>query len=493
MPITLRAPGAAVLLSLGLPAGSATPPPAALELTPCEIEHPLLHTVVAAECGVLTVAENPHVAGGRQIGLAVARVPAVSRRKEPDPLFVLAGGPGQAASEFYATVAPALARIRRERDIVLVDQRGTGRSNRLGCAEGEELLYRAGQAEIAAATRGCLGDLGARAEVSWYTTSVAVQDLERVRAALGYEHINLYGTSYGTRVAQHYLRRFPERVRAVILDGVVPAPLALGPEVALDAERSLLDILARCAAQPPCRSRFGDPAQAYRSVRAVLARRAVPVSVSDPSTGEPRRFDFTAEHLATVLRLASYSAEYAALLPLLLGEAASRADYAPLAAQFLLVERAYAGAVATGMHDSVVCTEDVPFYRVSARERTRLADTFLGTAQLDGLETVCRIWPHGAIDPDFHAPLTSEVPALLLSGGDDPVTPPAFAALAARGFAHGLSVVLEGFGHGALTVPCLDRVMAQFLARASVAGLDVACTRAARPMPFFTSVNGPAP
>src|SRR5437763_1050302 len=345
----------------------------------------------------------------------------------------------------------------------------------------------------AAATRGCLGDLGARAEVSWYTTSVAVQDLERVRAALGYERINLYGTSYGTRVAQHYLRRFPERVRAVILDGVVPAPLALGPEVALDAERSLLDILARCAAQPPCRSRFGDPAQAYRSVRAALARRAVPVSVSDPSTGEPRRFDFTAEHLATVLRLASYSAEYAALLPLLLGEAASRADYAPLAAQFLLIERAYAGAVATGMHDSVVCTEDVPFYRVSARERTRLADTFLGTAQLDGLETVCRIWPHGAIDPDFHAPLTSGVPALLLSGGDDPVTPPAFAALAARGFAHGLSVVLEGFGHGALTAPCLDRVMAQFLARASVAGLDVACTRAARPMPFFTSVNGPAP
>jgi len=251
MPVTPRAPGAAVLVALGLPAGSATPPPAALELTPCEIEHPLLHTVVAAECGVLTVAENPHVAGGRQIGLAVARVPAVSRRKEPDPLFVLAGGPGQAASEFYATVAPALARIRRERDIVLVDQRGTGRSNRLGCAEGEELLYRAGQAEIAAATRGCLGDLGARAEVSWYTTSVAVQDLERVRAALGYERINLYGTSYGTRVAQHYLRRFPERVRAVILDGVVPAPLALGPEVALDAERSLLDILARCAAQPP--------------------------------------------------------------------------------------------------------------------------------------------------------------------------------------------------------------------------------------------------
>src|SRR5205823_13947205 len=114
------------------------------------------------------------------------------------------------------------------------------------------------------------------------------------RPPLAYVRSNLHGTAYAARHAQHYLRRFPERVRAVMLDGVVPAPLALGPEVALDAERSLLDILARCAAQPPCRSRFGDPAQAYRRVRAALARRAVPVSVSDPSTGESRRFDFTA-------------------------------------------------------------------------------------------------------------------------------------------------------------------------------------------------------
>src|ERR1700756_4531340 len=136
MPVPLRPPRAAVLLALGLPAGSATPTPPALALSACEIEHPLLHTVVAAECGVLTVAENPQRPGGRQIGLAVARVPAVSRRKRPDPLFVLAGGPGQAASEFYATVAGAFARIQRERDIVLVDQRGTGGSNRLRRVQG---------------------------------------------------------------------------------------------------------------------------------------------------------------------------------------------------------------------------------------------------------------------------------------------------------------------------------------------------------------------
>jgi len=186
-------------------------------------------------------------------------------------------------------------------------------------------------------------------------------------------------------------------------------------------------------------------------VRAVLRNHAVPVTVADPSTGDPTGFSFTAGHLATVLRLGSYTAEYAALLPLMLDDAAARQDYAPLAAQFLLIERGYAEAVATGMHNSVVCAEDVPFYDLRAIDRERLADTFLGTRQLDGLDTLCRIWPHGPIDADFHAPLESDVPALLLSGSDDPVTPPAFADLAARGFSHGLSIVLGGFGHGQLT------------------------------------------
>ncbi|HEX4649137.1 MAG TPA: alpha/beta fold hydrolase [Steroidobacteraceae bacterium] len=495
MRITLELRAAAALaFALGLDAVAASPPPQqGLALSACEIEHPLLHTVVAAECGALSVAENPRDPAGRHIALAVARVPAISRRKQPDPLFILAGGPGQAASDFYTTAAGAFTRIHRERDIILLDQRGTGRSNRLDCPEDEEHLYHASGAEIAAATRRCLGELRAHADVAWYTTSVAVEDLERVRASLGLGRINLYGTSYGTRVAQQYLRRFPDRVRSVMLDGVVPPQLAMGAELPEDAERALLDVLGRCAAQPPCRSRFGDPVRAYRSVRAALARRAVPVSVPDPSTGAPQRFDFGTEQLATVLRLGSYSADYAALLPLLLDEAASRGDYAPLGAQFLLVERSYAEGLATGMHNSVVCAEDVPFYGAAGIDRARLADTLLGTVQLDALETVCGIWPHGPVDPEFHAPLVSEVPALLLSGGDDPVTPPAFAEMAARGFRHHLSIVLPGFGHGALTAPCIDRVMAQFLARASSEGLDVGCTRAAEPPPFFTSLNGPSP
>jgi pimeloyl-ACP methyl ester carboxylesterase len=194
-----------------------------------------------------------------------------------------------------------------------------------------------------------------------------------------------------------------------------------------------------------------------------------------------------------VLRLLSYTSEYAALLPLVLHAAAAHEDYAPLAAQYLMVERAYAQTIAVGMHNSVVCAEDVPRFADHPVDRARLAATYLGTRQLDGLVSVCRVWPRGEVDADLHAPLTSTVPALLLSGSDDPATPPAFAHEAADAFTHHLEVVLEGFGHGQLTAPCLDRLMAQFVARGSVEGLDVSCARAARPLPFFTSLSGPSP
>ena len=477
----------AVLLCLGTPVSGAPLTP--LTLTPCVIEHPLRLTVVPAECGELEVPENPQSPQGRQIRLHVARAPAISRRPEADALFVLAGGPGQAATAFYASVAGAFGRIQRERDIVLIDQRGTGGSNELACKEDEARLYEATGPEVAELARRCLIALSARADPAFYTTSLAVADLERVRAALGYARIDLYGVSYGTRVAQQYLRRYPKRVRALILDGVVPPQLAIGPDVALDAESALHGILRRCSAEPPCRARFSDPMQDYEAVRAHLAAGALPLRVTDPSGGALRQVSFGAGELATVLRLGGYSADYAALLPLFLNLGA-HGDFSALAAQSLLLTRSFEG-IALGMHNSVVCAEDVPFW--GAIDRERLARTFMGAAQVEALATLCSIWPHGAVDQDLHAPLASAVPTLLLSGGDDPVTPPRYAQLAAAQFTQARQIVLAGFGHGQLTVPCMDRVLQDFLSHPVIAALDLSCLDRARPMPFFTSVNGPPP
>lgn len=464
-----------------------------LPLSPCELHQSEELTLIEARCGRLAVAENPAAPHGRQIELRVAVVPAVSTRKLPDPLFILAGGPGMAATSFYASVAPVFEPIHRDRDIVLLDQRGTGGSNALNCESSEEDLYQSSTAQIVAETQRCLKMLSARADVRFYTTSLAVQDLDRVRAALGYDQIDLYGSSYGTVVAQQYVRRFPDRVRSVILDGVVPPQLALGATSALDAQAALVSIFSRCVQQPACHARFGDPAASYRQVREALAAHPVWLDLTDPTSGEPYRLQFTNDQLAMVLRLASYTPELAALLPLDLHEAGATGNYGPLAGQFLLIDRVYGDAVAEGMNYTVVCSEDVPFYQVNEEERAELAKTFLGTSQLDGLQAVCGIWPRGPVDPDFHQPLHSQVPALLLSGGNDPITPPRYAALASRGFAHGLSLVIPGFGHGQLTDPCMAGVMAQFIRRASVAGLDTACTRQLSPMPFFLTRNGPAP
>ena len=252
----------------------AAPRSAALVLEPCRIEHPSKLTAIAAECGTLAVPENPARPEGRRIALHIARVPAVNRRKLPDPLFVIAGGPGMAATDFYAGVAPAFARIRRDRDIVLVDQRGTGKSNPLVCPLTEDMMLQATPEQIAAESARCGSALASRADLAYYTTSLAVQDLERVRAALGYREVNLYGVSYGTRVAQHYVRRFPSRARTVILDGVVPPQLILGPALAIDAENALTSILGRCARDPACRASFGDPVRAYHNLRAEQIGRA---------------------------------------------------------------------------------------------------------------------------------------------------------------------------------------------------------------------------
>ena len=462
-------------------------------LTRCELQHPQGLSIVAADCGKLVVPENPAKPGGRQISLAFARVPAINRRKQPDPLFVLAGGPGMAATTFYVTVSPVFARIRRDRDIILLDQRGTGGSNPLNCAGGDDTLTQPSDSELAVEARGCLQDLSTKADVAQYTTSIAVNDLERLRQTLGYDRINLYGVSYGTRVAQHYLRRFPQHTRALVLDGVVPPEMKLGAGMALDAERSLGQILARCAREAACKARFGDPERDYHDLLQTLKAGAVTVKVNHPTTGAATEFEFTRFHLASVLRLSIYSSEPTALLPLLLHDTARSKDFSRLAAQFLLLSRTYTDVVAAGMNNTVACTEDLAFYDPKSTDRAQLENTFLGVAQLDELLAVCKVWPHGPIDPDFHAPLHSNVPVLLLSGSDDPVTPPAYAEQAQRGLTNSLHVVLQDFGHGQLTAPCMDRVMKQFIDRATVSDLDTACTRDDKPMPFFVSLDGPSP
>ncbi len=463
-----------------------------IELAPCRIADPDGLVSTAARCGSLEVPEDPADPRGAKIRLAVAVVPAVATRAKPDPLFLIAGGPGQGSIQGYAPLLGAFAGVRRERDLVLVDQRGTGDSNRLDCdmpddaVEGGEFP----PAELAALARDCLPGLPGRPQ--FYTTSVAVGDLDAVRAALGYAGINLFGGSYGTRVAQHYARRFPERTRTVALDGVVPPTLALVPLIAIESQRALERVFARCAADPACDARFPALAAQFARLDAALRERPVGVSLADPVTGEQRRVDVTRAHLVTMARMLVYSPGTASLLPLLVHEAATRGNYAPLAAQAEMIGEELASMIAMGMHHSVVCAEDAPRF-AGAVDRAALEATAIGPAMLDGMEAICAVWPRGPVDADFAEPLDSAVPALLLSGEFDPATPAAYGEVAAKGFTNGRHVVVPGQGHGVTRLPCVQQLLRQFIEAASAAGLDEACVARIAPAPFFLSFNGSAP
>lgn len=467
-----------------------TVPP--LTLADCRLEDAEHLRSIAAKCGEFEVAEDRAAPSSPRIRLKVAVIPALNRSGPRDPLFVLAGGPGQAASDFYVSVGPAFARVQRQRDIVLVDQRGTGGSNALNCDFPEEdELAELTPAEIRRLAENCLTAL--KSDPRHYTTSVAVRDLDDVRAALGYERINLYGVSYGTRVAQHYLRRYPARVRSLILDGVVAPGVVLAVDSAFHAQRALDLIFERCGKDSACHAAFPDPAKDFETLGARLARQPAIVSMPDPVTGTVRNETVRTVHLQIATRFLSYAPERAALLPLLLHEANARNNLAPLAAQAELLATRYANSLSIGMHNSVVCTEDAPLINAARIDRAALAKTYLGALQLDGLIEICKVWPHGTIDPDFNAPVDSAVAVLLLSGTADPVTPPSYAEDARRSLSQSLHVVIEGQGHGQLGVGCVPRLLAEFLERGSTQDFDVSCARTIAPAPFFASFAGPPP
>lgn len=485
-----RALLASVLLAAAVPA-AADAQGGAVVLSECRLESAQVPGSVAARCGTLRVPENRAEPHGRQIALHVAVVPSLRLRARSDPLVLLAGGPGQAASDLYLTLHPAFARVRRDRDILLVDQRGTGRSMRLDCTYPQDLEIAAYDATaLRRETRRCLETLPG--DPRYYTTSVAVQDLDAVRAALGYERLNLYAVSYGTRVAQHYMRRYPQRVRTAILDGAVPPDLALGPDIPREAQRALDTLFERCAQSAECSARFPSLAQDFASLYARLQAAPAMVRLADPLTGAGTRVQFGVAHLASAVRMLSYSDETAALLPLLIHEAQVGGRLEALAAQYLMIQRSMERQMAYGMHFAVVCSEDAPRW-AEGQAPDFAGSTYLGAEFMDGLRAVCDEWPRGPVDEDFGTTLNSDIPTLLLSGGNDPVTPAAYAERVLQGLSNARHLVLEGQGHGQIAVGCVPRLAAQFIAAASPADLDTQCTTHVTPAPFMLSLTAPAP
>jgi pimeloyl-ACP methyl ester carboxylesterase len=420
--------------------------------------------------GTYTVYEDRETQAGRTIDLEVFILLATGPDPRPDPIFYLVGGPGQAATGTFRRMIGSW--MNEDRDIVLVSQRGTGRSNGLDCdvvGNDEDLqsylevLFRPRLFEQ------CRDQLAQRADLTKYTTPIAMDDLNEVRAALGYDRINLVGGSYGTRAALVYLRRHPETVRSAILMGVAPVSFANPLYHAREGQRALDLIFADCAAEPDCHSAFGDLEREFEVVLERLDDAAADVTVRHPVTGEPVPLKLSRDAFTGALRLIMYYDNTD--VPLLIHRA-FEGDYDAIANRGLTNNRAIRNTLAFGMLMCVTCSEDIP--RIDPDDIPRLTDgTFLGGGRVRRQMEACAIWPRGDVPADYAEPVSVDVPVLLLSGEYDPVTPPRWGEQAARHLPRSLHVVVpttHSFGS-----PCIAQISRGFLDRGSVEGLDTSC------------------
>lgn len=462
------------------------------DLDKCELSAAGGRISVEARCGTLSVPENRQQTGnrseGRMLELAWAVIPARSASFEPDPVFFLAGGPGQSARDIAPIMQGPFGDVNRTRDLIFLDQRGTGGSNALTCDFDEELMMSEDNLdELNRQLRTCLDGLDA--EVEHYTTRDGAADLEALREELGLERINLVGGSYGTRMAQVYLREYPDHVRSVILDGVVPSRLKLGSEHSEKLDQALENLFRACAEDPECDERFPDLGQRFDELKSSYAEQGVEIQVTHPRTGIAETLDFTDEMLAGSLRFLAYSPEAQMMIPYLVHEAATTGSPDRLAAQALIVGDQMSDAIAIGLNFAVGCSEDWPHWP-RGRDDT---GTLLGNSMRDLYESVCAWWPADPVGAEFFAPFSSDVPVLILSGERDPVTPPEYGDEAAAQFPNSVHLVAEGRGHIVGTNRCIASISTQFVNAASVEDLDTECMDSIGPEPFFLNLLGPAP
>jgi pimeloyl-ACP methyl ester carboxylesterase len=458
-----------------------------IRFTPCTLAKGT--ESLMAYCGTLQVPENHDAPNGRKITLAISWLPA-NGEAEPDPIFMLAGGPGQAARGSFPMVAGAFSEARKKRHIILLDQRGTGDSSPLKCVneKGESsVVDDEDYSTDAAATfaKRCAAQYEGKVDVAQFSSSDAIRDLDAARNAIGAEKINLIGISYGTRMAQLYGKRYPQHTRTITIDGIAPLETVLGQDHAKNLENSLDLQFAQCSKDKACREKLGDPRAQLNTLLATLAKGPVPVHYRDAITGEWKDGQFSSGHLAMLTRLLAYQPQAASLLPLQFAEAnQGRVD--SLMALSEMVTHDISDQIMHGMQLSVMCGEDAPDLVVDPEDGKRL----LGTGLVDLLKAQCAVWPHKTRPADFRTPLKGDLPVLILSGEFDPVTPPRYGDLVAKHLPNSKHIIAKGQGHNVLPIGCMPKLFAKFLESADAKHLDDACIKTLTYAPMFTGLNG---
>ena len=434
-----------------------------------------------ALCVKYEVFENRATRTGRRIPLNIILLPAKSSKPAPDALFYLAGGPGAAATGYAGE--KFIDNLRRNRDVVLVDQRGTGESNPLNCAppgSREDMRGYFGEPFPVERIRACRAELEKVADLKLYTTSIAMDDLDEVRAALGYDRVNIYGGSYGSTTSLVYLRQHGDHVRAVAIFGVAP-PAA---KIPLSFSRGVQDAINRmfvdCAADQTCKTAYPDLEAEFKKVLAQFDNGPVEIDVPNVYTRKTQKVTVTRDAFVDGIRQLLYIPNAAAGLPLMIHLGANGNLGALVGTAFQVVSQIDA-KISRGMQLSVICAEDTPFI-TEDDIKTTSANSFYGDARVRPTMKACAEWAQAKVAASFLDPVKSDVPVLLVSGELDPVTPPWLAQIVAKTLSRSRLVLVPNATHN--SYECIENMVADFVDKGTTDGLDISCVEKIRRPPF---------
>lgn len=416
---------------------------------------------------------------GQSISILAAVVPATTAVPEPDPLFVFAGGPGQAGTGFGPWLATAFAPVRATRDVVLLDFRGTGRSGALAC-EGPDFLAPDYSAAVRHSVAECVRRYGPGLER--FTHREVVEDIERLRVALGYDAINLWGGSFGTRAAQHYLRKYGARVRSVVLDAATPVGASIFETAPRTAEAAIERLFVDCAADAACASTYPALEDDFAALLARAEAGSLAAELRRPETGRSMQVTLDRDTVVGIVRGALYLELTRAMLPLAIAEAA-RGRLEPLAALGAATGEWSTDTMALGFTLGIVCSED--FAQSAQSEHEKLSAGFVRDSYFRAFTDFCAEWPAVPLPSEMLASVTSDLPALVISGEADPVTPPGLGAQTLAQFSAGVHAIVPRGFHTNSSSRCVATIIAEFLDNPSTGGRDHACLERATPPPSF--------
>lgn len=429
-------------------------------------------------CGTYEVMENPQVRKGARIRLNFIILPARSPNPAPDPIFIFSGGPGAGSAAWAHYYAWDYEKLRWERDIVLVDQRGTGDSNPLPC-------QRIGDPDSTQTylqdmfpedyVRECREDLEDRANLRYYHSTIAMGDIDDLRAALRYEQINVMGDSYGSYASIVYMKYYPERVRSAAVGFVAMPNWEYSGCIAPNTEAALERLLADCAADPDCAADYPDLRSKLDQVVLRLKQGPVSVTLINPFIGGWETVTFTHNNFIHGIRSMLYNTSGSRWIPAFIHWAAND-NFLPVAEYTARYIQSNNTSIMDGMYLCVTCTETIPYINYE-EARARAQGTFMGTYRLDQQKNACDLWVRGDHPDDFHDMFAMDIPTLIISGEMDPVTPPAHGEELADYLPYSMHVIIPNAGHeyGKVWENCLDDVVAQFVSQGSVSGLNPAC------------------